>query len=121
MKQLSLFSGTEHAAPDEYPDDGFNGFLAFHRGNPEIYQIFKNVAFRHIYEESTEKMGARMIIDSIRWGMDELGIKSRVKISNNHIAYYPRIFRSEYPKYARIFDIRPLKNQANEIALTEIK
>lgn len=120
MKQLSLFSGTEHAAPDEYPDDGFNGFLIFHRGNPEIYQIFKNVAFKHIYEQRTEKMGARGIIDGIRWDLEESG-RGHVKISNNHIAYYTRIFQREYPEHARIFDIRPLKNQANEIALTEIK
>lgn len=119
MTQLSLFSGTEHAAPDEYPDDGLKGFLIFHREHPDIYQIFKNVAFRHIYEESTEKMGARMIIDQIRWGMSEMGIKSHVKISNNHIAYYTRFFRRDYPKYKSIFDIRPLKNQANEIALIE--
>ena len=120
MKQLSLFSNTEHAAPDEYPDDGLNAFLMFHKENPGIYQAFKNGAFKHIYEQSTEKMGARMLIDAIRWGMAELGIKSHVKISNNHIAYYTRMFRRDHPRYKGIFDIRPLKNRANEIALTEI-
>ena len=119
MMQLSLFPNTEHAAPDEHPDNGFLNFNVFHKENPEIYDLFKKEAFKHIYEESTEKMGARMIIDSIRWGMAEQG-KGHVTISNNHIAYCTRMFRRDYPKYKGVFDIRPLQNLANEIALTEI-
>ena len=114
MKQYSLFNGTEHAAPDEYPDDGFNKFLMFHRENPEIYQLFKNVIFKRIYNESTEKLGGQNIFESIRWS------KEHIKLNNDYVAYYTRLFRREYPKYARLFEVRRLKNPANEIALIEI-
>ena len=121
MKQLSLFSGTEHAAPDEYPDKVYIDFREFHRQNPAIYQVFKNVVFQHIYEESKEKLGARGIIEDIRFGISQLSLKKRAKINNNHVAFYSRLFRRDYPQYKGIFEIRQLKNHANEIALAEIK
>ena len=119
MKQYSLFSGTEHEAPNQYRDKGKINFLIFHRENPEIYQSFKNAAFKRIYEESTKKIGGQNIIELIRWGFDQHG-KKHVPINNDHVAYYTRIFQQENPKYAKYFEVRRLKNPANEIALTEI-
>lgn len=80
----------------------FKDFRRFHRNNPEIYKYFKRFSFEVINKGRTN-FSVSMIIERIRW---ETFIKTSdvdFKISNNHRAYYSRLFMAEFPRYRGFF------------------
>lgn len=87
-------------------------WLKFHKDNPHVYVLFKRFAFEAM-EAGHQKLSAWLITNRIRW---ETTIVTRsedpFKVSNNHIAYYARLFMSEDPVVrGGFFRLRPMRGE----------
>lgn len=85
-------------------------FAKFHAENPRVYLLFKRFALQLIEEHKFNKIGARMVIERVRWecytgSKDDKGFK----INNYYIAHYARMFQKEFPQYQEHFETRELK------------
>lgn len=75
-------------------------FATFHKNNPRVYLLFCKFCKQLLDEYEFKRIGARMVMERVRWecftsGRDERGYK----INNYFIAHYARKFLSENPQY----------------------
>lgn len=86
-------------------------FMQYHRDNPKVYELFKKYTFKAI-RAGYSRLSADLIMHRVRW---ETNIVTKddinFKISNNHIAYYSRLFMGEYPLYKGFFRIKLLRSE----------
>lgn len=92
----------------ESRSDLFDRFLAFHRANPRIYQIFEKKALELI-AAGHRQYSARRIIEAVRWDHDISTAEIDFKINNNWIPFYSRLFAEAYPEYENFFQRRSRK------------
>lgn len=83
-------------------------FKRYFNDNPEVWQLFRKFALEAI-EAGHKKYSAWTIVNRIRWETEVVTRGGEFKISNNHIAYYSRVFMKAYPQYAGFFTTKPLK------------
>lgn len=85
-------------------------FLDFHTKNPQVYLLFERFA-KQLIERGHKKLGARMIIERIRWEAATGGAKDDdgFKINNMFIAHYARTFIKNNPQYTEYFELREIK------------
>lgn len=79
-------------------------FNVFHDENPEVYALFCRFTMEAI--RSGQKVGAKAIIERIRWESVVVTKGSQFKINNSWTAYYARLFIADHPHHARFFEIR---------------
>jgi len=84
-------------------------FVKFHSQHPKVYDLFRSFALQLI-RMGHKKIGARMIIERIRWefatgSKDEMGFK----INNYFIAHYSRLFIHEFPEYSDRIETRSIR------------
>ena len=84
------------------PDSSIIAWWNFHQDNPQVYELFKRFTFEAI-SSGKKKYSAWGIIHRIRWHTDMDTTGSEYTISNNHIAYYSRLFMEDYPRYEGFF------------------
>lgn len=109
MATTSLYipQGNLFAANDQ---GNYLKFLVFHSEHPVVYRLFEKFALQLI-ANGQEKLGAKMIIERIRWEMstnskDTAGFK----INNNYTCYYSRLFIKNHPQHSEKFEFREIKN-----------
>lgn len=99
--QASLFSTNDQ--------DNYLKFLVFHSEHPQVYRLFEKFA-KQLIENGFKKLGAKMIIERIRW---EMSTKSKdaagFKINNNYTCYYSRLFIKNNPEHSDKFEFREIK------------
>jgi hypothetical protein len=78
-------------------------FLEFHKNNPHIYENYKQEILSAI-SSGRELYSISMITEHNRWD-------KKFRISNNHRAYYARLFIEENPQYKGFFRLRPIKTE----------
>jgi hypothetical protein len=83
-------------------------FQQYDQEHPEIYQVYKNIAYDYI-QRGKIKMGSKSIIEEIRWHK-LVKTNEYFKVSNNYTAYYARKFANEHPQYAGFFNFKPLRS-----------
>ena len=84
-------------------------FIKSDSENPQVYEKFKEYAFQAINAGRTH-MGARVIIERIRWYSQVEAKGDEFKINNNYTPYYVRKFIKEFPEHARLFQLREIRN-----------
>ena len=86
-------------------------FEKYHEENPHVYEWFKYFAYEAVRSGHT-KLSAWLVMNRVRW---ETSIKTRnddgFKISNNHIAYYARLFMREHPQYGDFFRVKRMEDE----------
>lgn len=97
---LTLFGGNTVA----------DRFARFHKENPRVYLLFEKFALQLIKDYGYKRLGAKMIMERVRWecyteGKDERGFK----INNDFIAHYARLFIRNYPQHAQCFEARIIR------------
>ena len=92
-------------------ESNYNRFLEFHAKYPKVYELFEKFTLQLIYNGHT-RLGAKMIIERIRWEMATDGSKDAkgFKINNNYTCFYSRLFVRKNPKHSKIFEFREVKN-----------
>jgi hypothetical protein len=92
-------------------DTNYKKFCVFHAEFPKVYELFERFSLNLIQRGRT-KLGAKMIIERIRWEMATDGSRDAegLKINNNYTCYYSRLFVERHPQYKEYFDFREVKN-----------
>lgn len=87
----------------------YKRFLDFHVLHPQVYRLFEKFALQLI-ERGHKKLGAKMIMERIRWEITT-GSKDNdgFKINNNYTAYYSRLFIKNNPQYRDYFEFREIR------------
>lgn len=94
--------------PKLFDDEMETKFQAYHKVNPQIYELFKRFTFEKINKGATH-LGASAVAERIRW---ETGVSVEgddFKINNNYRAYYARLFMKDYPEHEGFFRLRVSK------------
>ena len=78
-------------------------FLKFHAANPHIYEHYKEEILKAI-QSGRDVYSISIITEHNRWDKS-------FRISNNHRAYYARMFVEENPQYISFFRFRPIKQE----------
>ncbi len=88
----------------------YKNFLHFHTKYPQVYLLFEKFA-KQLIESGHEKLGAKMIMERIRWEISTGGAKDKdgFKINNNFTAYYSREFIKNHPQYTDYFEFRTIR------------
>lgn len=89
-------------------DDLKDKWWAWHKENPEFYELFKKFTFQAI-QKGHRKLSAWLIVNRIRWETMIVTTGNEYKISNDFIALYARLFMHEYPDYKGFFRTKPMK------------
>lgn len=87
-----------------------DGFSKFHTENPHVYKAFESQVFRAI-GLGKKKIGAKSIVEWIRWEVYLSTNDISFKINNNYTSYYARLFVEKHPEHADIFSFRKLRNE----------
>lgn len=74
----------------------------YHKKNPQVYELFEKFTF-DVINAGFQHYSAKAIFEQIRWHTDVVTRGSRFKLSNNHTAYYARLFAHNNPKHADFF------------------
>lgn len=82
-------------------------FIKFHDDNPHVYEQFKFFAFQAI-AAGVRKMSSKFLIERIRWDALVTTSAKDFKINNDFTSRYSRMFISEYPVHADLFDTREI-------------
>lgn len=77
-------------------------FVAYCEENPELYELFKLLAFAKI-SEGAGKCSAYYVMNGIRWGTPITGPAR--KIDHGFMPRYARKFMHDYPEHKGLFDI----------------
>ncbi len=86
----------------------------FHKANPRVYELFKQIAFKAI-NKGKKQMSATLVVNVIRWEhfLETTDQKNGgFKINNNFVPYYSRLFMRDFPKYDGIFATRQLTSSS---------
>lgn len=91
-------------------------FWLYHRQNPDVYKYFERFALHLLRDKKMKKIGAKMIMERVRW---EVYIERRdeYKINNNYTSQYARLFVRNHPEFYDRFEFRKIKNN-NPVQLT---
>lgn len=103
VDQLDLFAprnGTIQAA-----------FEAFHRNNPQVYEILKMIAFEW-RDAGHKKCGIGMLWEVMRWkmGLHTEHPDEDYKLNNNFRSRYVRKLIEENPELENFFELRELQS-----------
>jgi hypothetical protein len=99
-------------------DDGLHAkWKKFHYDNPRVYDLFKKFTFQAI-QAGHKSFSSDAICHRIRWETSVVTLEEgvnldtgeKLKINNNHVAYYGRKFMRDYPKYDGFFRTRDTKS-----------
>ena len=83
----------------------FAAFLAFHRDNPNVFELF--VRFAKEAAAARAKFGAHMIGERIRWYVNvETSSDDGLKLNDHHLPYYSRLAMGRHPELDGLFEVR---------------
>lgn len=80
-------------------------FESFHSMNPKVYELFKRFTFEAIAKKHRH-YSADAIMHRVRWETSVQTAGGDFKINNNHVAFYARLFMSDFPEYQGFFETR---------------
>lgn len=85
-------------------------FTQWHLNNPAIWAAFERFALEAA-ESNRATYSHWAVMNRVRWHTSIETTGKEFKISNNHIAFYARIFCGTYPQYRNFFNFKPLKEE----------
>ena len=80
----------------------------WHQDNPMVWEYFKKYAFEAL-DAGVSKTGHWYIMGAVRWTVFIETSKVRtaggelVKLSNDHFAWYARLWKVRYPQHSKLF------------------
>ena len=74
----------------------------YHKDNPHVYDLVEHFTF-DIIDRGYENYSINSVFERIRWHTDIETEGEQFKLSNNHRAYYARLFMFNHPKHGGFF------------------
>jgi len=81
----------------------------FHEKNPHVYELIKKFTYE-VIKAGRKSYSINAIFERVRWHTDIETSGGEFKISNNHRAYYARLFLKEHSEYPNFFKTKELRN-----------
>ncbi len=89
-------------------------FMDWHNANPSVYKAFRERALAAVSKR--KKFGAKAIMEVLRWE-SEIDRGEDWKINNSYVAYFSRVFVTEFPEHRDYFEFREVRGlKAKEAA-----
>lgn len=108
-EQLDFFN-QKSETPRTRTDQLLDSFSKFHENNPDIWKLFQRFAL-DVINSGQDRYSANAIFERIRWHVEIDTKGSEVKLSNNHRAYYARLFHLAHPQHDGFFRNRRLRSE----------
>ena len=81
----------------------------FHKENPHVYDLVERFTF-DVIKRGFDNYSMNSVFERIRWHTDiETADETDFKLSNNHRAYYARLFMHNHPRYEGFFKTKQLR------------
>ena len=77
-------------------------FREFHDKNPRVWVLLQRFTFE-IINKGFKNYSVKAVFERIRWHTDVETSDPEFKLSNNHTAYYSRMFIDKYPEHEGFF------------------
>jgi len=85
-------------------------WLDWHRENPKVWGYFKKFSLEAAHS-GRKHISHWLIVNRIRWEVSITTTGHDFKISNNHIAFYARLWKVAYPDFRNIFTTKMMKGE----------
>lgn len=86
-------------------------FERFHAANPHVYDLLEQ-ATRHLWEDGRRRIGARAIVEELRWGGRVLSTTDpHFKLNDKYTPRYARLLIANHPEWEGLFELRALKEE----------
>ena len=79
----------------------------WHCANPEVWLYFERFSLEAI-SKGRNRISHWLIMNRIRWEVNIVTTGEDFKISNDHIAFYARLWNARYPQYKTLFNIKKM-------------
>jgi hypothetical protein len=103
---MSDWSPRSPVVPRDASGKLFEAFRVFHRANGHVWYLFERFAME-VVARGFRHYSADAVMHRVRW---ETTMSTRsvdgLKINNNHVAWYARVFRETWPEYGDLFQMR---------------
>ena len=83
-------------------------FGEYHAANPKVYELFERFTVE-AYLRRRKRIGAKMIVERIRWYTKVETQGDAFKINNSYTSRYVRLLTEKRPDLAPLFETRKLK------------
>jgi hypothetical protein len=77
-------------------------FREFHDNNPRVWELLQRFTFE-VINNGFKNYSVKAVFERIRWHTDVETSDPEFKLSNNHTAYYSRMFMDKYPEHEGFF------------------
>jgi len=77
-------------------------FREFHDKNPRVWELLQRFTFE-VINKGFKNYSVKAVFERIRWHTDVETSDPEFKLSNNHTAYYSRMFMDKYPEHEGFF------------------
>ena len=85
-------------------------FEKFHQNNPKIWEYFCKFSNEAI-DNGHRRISHWLIMNRVRWETSIVTDDKDYKISNNHIAYYARLWQETFPDRAHLFNTKRMQDE----------
>ena len=96
-----------------YPQATKERFKKFHSENPDVYAMFKRLAFE-MKSTGKKKYSAETIINVMRWNYDLKTGGDVFQINNDFRSIYARLLVYHHPKFTGFFEFRDQQNKGKK-------
>lgn len=87
----------------------------WHRANPHVWEYFERYSLEAV-QTGRSRISHWLIVNRIRWEVAINTTGGEFKISNDHIAFYARLWRAKYPQHKDLFAIKRMIGENDELA-----
>lgn len=77
----------------------------WHKANPHVWMLFERFAFEAV-NKGRKRISHWLIINRIRWETNIITTGEDFKISNDHIAFYARLWKVKHPEHKELFSTK---------------
>ena len=77
-------------------------FREFHDNNPRVWELLQRFTLE-VINKGFKHYSVKAVFERIRWHTDVETSDPEFKLSNNHTAYYSRMFMDKYPEHEGFF------------------
>lgn len=102
MDSNELFGG--------YPQSVKDRFKKFHAANPQVYDLFRKLAFK-MRSTGRDRYSARTIIEVIRWDFDLKTYGEVFQINGDFVPIYVRLLIYHHPEFREFFELRRVRSR----------
>lgn len=86
---------------------------AFHKQNPHVFDLLVKFTF-DVIKRGYTNYSVNALFERIRWHTEIETGSGEFKLSNNHRAYYARLFHHYYPDHAGFFRTKPTRSEKEQ-------